>query len=162
MGATGAPLDAHAPLPPARGHRRPGPGLARAELVSRHAYGGLDLAAKLDTTAWSLRVPDGLDGVPSMMWRFWLPEAAVKFLDGRTNGRVSQVARGRMDHRHARRRHRLRRDLRGASLRTARRSRSWPPGYDEWSGEPVRQEIQKKTRLDLTPIPQTYRASPTA
>ncbi|WP_010316581.1 hypothetical protein [Saccharopolyspora spinosa] len=30
-------------------------------------------------------------------------------------------------------------------------------GYDEWSGEPVRQEIVKKTRLDLAPIPQTYR-----
>ncbi|MEC3981661.1 hypothetical protein [Amycolatopsis sp. H20-H5] len=30
-------------------------------------------------------------------------------------------------------------------------------GYDEWSGEPVRQAIQKKTRPDLTPIPQTYR-----
>ncbi|OXM61378.1 hypothetical protein [Amycolatopsis vastitatis] len=30
-------------------------------------------------------------------------------------------------------------------------------GYDEWSGEPVRQAIPKKTRLDLAPIPQTYR-----
>ncbi len=30
-------------------------------------------------------------------------------------------------------------------------------GYDEWFGEPVRRAIQKKTRLDLAPIPQTYR-----
>lgn len=30
-------------------------------------------------------------------------------------------------------------------------------GYDEWSGEPVRQAIQKRARLGLAPIPQTYR-----
>jgi phage terminase large subunit-like protein len=30
-------------------------------------------------------------------------------------------------------------------------------GYDEWSGEPARQAIQKRTRLDMVPIPQTFR-----
>jgi phage terminase large subunit-like protein len=45
----------------------PAPDWLRAELAGRRAYGGLDLAAKQDTTAWSLLVPDGLDGVPSML-----------------------------------------------------------------------------------------------
>lgn len=72
----------------------PAPDWLRAELAGRRAYGGLDLAAKLDMTAWALLIPDGLDGIPSMLWRFWLPESAVHFLDGRTNGRVSQWAEG--------------------------------------------------------------------
>jgi phage terminase large subunit-like protein len=40
----------------------------RGELVGRRAYAGLDLAAKLDMTAWALIVPDGLDdGASSML-----------------------------------------------------------------------------------------------
>ncbi|MFE0021919.1 terminase large subunit [Amycolatopsis sp. NPDC059021] len=134
----------------------PAPSWLRAELAGRRAYGGLDLAAKLDMTAWSLLVPDGLDGVPSMMWRFWLPEAAVKFLDSRTNGRVSQWADGGwitvtpgdvIDY-----------DVIYADIAAdCVAFKVMAAGYDEWSGEPVRQEIQKKTRLDLAPIPQTYR-----
>ncbi|MEV0083338.1 terminase TerL endonuclease subunit [Saccharopolyspora sp. NPDC050642] len=58
----------------------PAPDWLRAELAGRRAYGGLDLAAKLDMTAWALLIPDGLDGMPSMLWRFWLPESAVQFL----------------------------------------------------------------------------------
>lgn len=134
----------------------PAPDWLRAELAGRRAYGGLDLAAKLDMTAWSLLVPDGLDGVPSMMWRFWLPESAVKFLDGRTNGRVSQWAEDGwitvtpgdvIDY-----------DVIYADIaEDCRTFKVMAAGYDEWSGEPVRQAIQKKTRLDLAPIPQTYR-----
>ncbi|MEU6266228.1 hypothetical protein [Saccharopolyspora shandongensis] len=43
------------------------PDWLRAELAGRRAYGGLDLAAKLDMTAWVLLIPDGLDGMPSML-----------------------------------------------------------------------------------------------
>jgi phage terminase large subunit-like protein len=130
----------------------PAPDWLRAKLAGRRACDVLDLAAKLDMTAWSLLVPDGLDGVPSMIWRFWLPEAAVKFLDGRTNGRVPQWAQGGwitvapgdvIDY-----------DVIYSDCATFK---VMAAGYDERSGEPVGQEIQKKTRLDLTSIPQTYR-----
>jgi phage terminase large subunit-like protein len=134
----------------------PAPDWLRPEVAGRQAFGGLDLAAKLDMTAWSLLVPDGLDGVPSTMWRSWLPEAAVKFLDGRTNGRVSQWADGGwitvtpsdvIDY-----------DVIYADIAAdCTTFKVMAAGYDEWSGEPVRQAIQKKTRLDLTPIPQTNR-----
>ncbi|XVV00760.1 hypothetical protein ACQPW3_25430 [Actinosynnema sp. CA-248983] len=46
------------------------------------------MASKLDLTAWCLIVPDGIDGHPSALWRFWLPEAGVTFLDERTDGGV--------------------------------------------------------------------------
>jgi phage terminase large subunit-like protein len=91
----------------------PAPDWLRAELVSRRAYGGLDLAAKLDFTAWALVVPDGLDdGAASMLWRFGLPQAAVDFLDQRTNSRISQWADGGWITVTPRRRHRLRHHLR--------------------------------------------------
>ena len=86
-----------------------------------------------------------------MPWRFWLPESAVQFLDGRTNVRVSQWAEGGwitvtpgdvIDC-----------DLIYADIaEDCRKFKVMAAGYDEWSGEPFRQAIQKKTRLDLAPI----------
>lgn len=32
--------------------------------------GGLDLASKMDMTAWCLIIPNGIDGRPSALWRF--------------------------------------------------------------------------------------------
>jgi len=135
----------------------PSPEWLRGELAGRRAYAGLDLAAKLDMTAWALIVPDGLDdGTASMLWRFWLPEAAVSFLDKRTNGRVSQWADAGwitvtpgdvIDY-----------DVIYADVAAdCKAFRVMAAGYDEWSGEPARQAIQKRTRLDMVPIPQTFR-----
>lgn len=140
------------------GTTAPTPEWLRGELAGRRAYAGLDLAAKLDMTAWALIVPDGLDGdgVASMLWRFWLPEAAVSFLDKRTNGRVSQWADAGwitvtpgdvIDY-----------DVIYADVAAdCKAFRVMAAGYDEWSGEPARQAIQKRTRLDMVPIPQTFR-----
>jgi len=61
----------------------PTPEWGREELRGRVAWAGFDLAAKLDLTAWCLLLP----GEPAhLLWRFWLPEAAVPHLDKHTAG----------------------------------------------------------------------------
>lgn len=47
------------------GSTRDEPAQLRRELARRPAWGGLDLASKLDLTAWCLVVPDGIDGHPA-------------------------------------------------------------------------------------------------
>lgn len=127
------------------------------ELVARRpAWGGLDLASKLDLTAWCLVVPDGIDGHVSALWRFWLPEAGVDFLDEHTDHRVSQwVEQGWItttpgeviDYEV------IEAEIAAdcAMLRVA------DINYDEWSGEPVRQRLERVTRVDMYPVPQTFR-----
>ena len=128
----------------------------RARHAGKSAWGGLDLASKLDLTAWCLVVPDGIDGHPSVLWRFWLPEAAVAFLDKHTDSRVSRwveagwitVTPGEViDY------DMVETDIATdcAALRVADIS------YDEWSGEPVRQRLERRTRVPMYPVPQTYR-----
>ncbi|WP_257902261.1 terminase large subunit domain-containing protein [Saccharothrix obliqua] len=68
------------------------PAQLREAFARRPAWGGLDLASKVDLTAWCLVVPDGIDGHASVLWRFWLPESAVEFLDERTDGKGSRWA----------------------------------------------------------------------
>ncbi|WP_246489973.1 terminase TerL endonuclease subunit [Kutzneria kofuensis] len=132
------------------------PARLRAQLPRRPSWGGLDLASKLDLTAWCLLVPDGVDGHPSVVWRFWLPEAAVKFLDEHTDHRVSRWAKAGwitvtpgevIDY------DTVEADISAdcAELRVADMS------YDEWSGEPVRQRLEKRTKAPMCPVPQTYR-----
>lgn len=140
MGAASAPLDADAPVPAVHRHGRAGPGLAARRVGRPPGLRRLDLAAKLDLTAWALVVPDGLDGLASMVWRFWLPEAAVRFLDQRTNGRVSQWADGGwitvtpgdvIDY-----------DMIYADIaHDCQTFKVMAAGCDKWSGEPVRQAI---------------------
>ncbi|WP_440901639.1 terminase large subunit [Actinosynnema sp.] len=136
------------------GSTRENPEDLRRELAGRVAWGGLDLAARLDLTAWCLIVPDGIDGHPSALWRFWLPEAGVQFLDERTEGRVSRwaaagwitVTEGEViDY------DRVEADIVAdtALLRVADIS------YDEWSGEPVRQRLEKVTVDKIYPVAQT-------
>jgi phage terminase large subunit-like protein len=127
------------------------------ELVARRpAWGGLDLASKLDLTAWCLVVPDGIDGHVSALWRFWLPEAGVDFLDEHTDHRVSQwvdqgwitTTPGEVIDYEV-----IEADIAAdcAALRVA------DINYDEWSGEPVRQRLERVTRVDMYPVPQTFR-----
>lgn len=48
------------------------------ELAGRPFYGGLDLSHTQDFTAWSLVFPPQEDGEPyKVLWRLWLPEAAI-------------------------------------------------------------------------------------
>lgn len=62
----------------------------RGEMKGRKAWFGFDLAAKFDLTAWCLMVPDG-DAV-DVLWRFWMPESALHFLDARSGGQWSRWA----------------------------------------------------------------------
>ena len=126
------------------------------ELVARWpVLDGLDLASKLDLTAWCVVVPDGIDGHVSALWRFWLPETGVDFLDEHTDRRVSQwVEQGWIttpgeviDYEV------IEADIAAdcAALQVA------DINYDEWSGEPVRQRLERVTRVDMYPVPQTFR-----
>lgn len=63
----------------------------RDALVGKVAWGGLDLAAMFDLTAWALLIPDG-DRVHAL-WRFWLPEDALPALDKANDGKFSRWAR---------------------------------------------------------------------
>ena len=71
------------------------PDWARDKLKGRVAWAGFDLAAKMDLCAWCLLFP-GADGEPlDVLWRFWIPEAAVPHLDKNNDGKVSRwVAEG--------------------------------------------------------------------
>jgi phage terminase large subunit-like protein len=62
------------------------PTYGRKQLLGRPAWGGLDLAAKFDLTAWCLLVPDD-DQLVHAIWRFWLPESAVEALDKHDDGK---------------------------------------------------------------------------
>jgi len=65
----------------------------RRELAGRVAYGGLDLAAKFDLTAWCLILPGDDDESPvDVLWRFWLPENGVVKLDRYHDGLFSRWA----------------------------------------------------------------------
>jgi phage terminase large subunit-like protein len=65
-------------------------GMASAEpsLAGRLAHGGLDLSATSDLTALAWWLPGRGEGEPAeVLWRFWVPEAQVDWLDRRTSGR---------------------------------------------------------------------------
>lgn len=63
------------------------PDYHRDRLKGSTAWGGLDLSAKHDLTAWCLLVPEGRR--IHALWRFWLPEAALPELDKHNEGRFS-------------------------------------------------------------------------
>jgi phage terminase large subunit-like protein len=61
-----------------------------AALAGMPCHAGLDLSAVSDLTAWALWFP----GDPAqVLWRFWVPEAQVRHLDGRTSGRFGRWVR---------------------------------------------------------------------
>ncbi|MEW2631797.1 terminase TerL endonuclease subunit [Streptomyces sp. NPDC048389] len=128
----------------------PSPGWIAGRLEGQRCWAGLDLSSKLDLTAWALYFPDG-----SMLWRFWAPESIAPVLDEHTNGAFSEWADDgwvtltdgdtidydtiyddvETDH-----------QLYGIVDIT----------YDKWCGEPVRQEIEKRTRLKTVESDTTY------
>jgi phage terminase large subunit-like protein len=57
--------------------------LDEASLSGRLAYGGLDLGSTSDLTALSWIFPQESGGY-DVLWRFWMPEAALDRLDART------------------------------------------------------------------------------
>jgi phage terminase large subunit-like protein len=66
----------------------------RETLLGRPCFGGLDLAAKFDLTAWALLFPgdDPSDPV-DMLWRFWVPESGLERLDALNDGKFTRWAR---------------------------------------------------------------------
>lgn len=67
------------------------PEALRASLAGRVAWGGLDIASKLDLCAWCLLVLPTNENEPiDVVWRFWIPERPIKELDLATTGKFSQ------------------------------------------------------------------------
>jgi phage terminase large subunit-like protein len=66
------------------------PDWGRDKLKGRVAWAGFDLAAKMDLCSWCLLFP-GPDGEPlDVLWRFWIPEAALPHLDKHNDGKASR------------------------------------------------------------------------
>ncbi|MFC0041017.1 terminase large subunit [Actinomadura rayongensis] len=120
------------------------------------AFAGLDLSAKLDLTSWCLVVPDA-DGGADVVWRHWLPEAALPALAKATGGSAHAWVRDGWltltegdvidyDAVYAA----ISEDARAVTLAEI--------AYDPWSGEPAVQEIAKRVgpSVELVPVPQTF------
>lgn len=119
-------------------------------LLGKRCWAGLDLSSKLDLTAWCLLFEDG-----TILWRFWVPEAAVTLLDQHTDGRFGQwcrqgwvtVTEGEtIDY------ERVYADIEEDHRRFGIVSVT----YDRWSTEPVRQEIEQRTGLVMYESGTTY------
>ncbi len=120
------------------------------KLEGRRCWAGLDLSSKLDLTAWALLFDDGW-----VTWRFWAPESVVPLLDKHTDGRFPRwasdgwvkVTDGDVidyDQVYA--------DIGVDHDRYAIDGIT----YDKWSGEPVRQQIEKRTGLSMVESDTTY------
>ncbi|MCY0919617.1 MULTISPECIES: terminase large subunit [unclassified Streptomyces] len=128
----------------------PNPGWIAGRLEGQRCWAGLDLSSKLDLTAWTLLFPDG-----SIIWRMWAPESVADFLDEHTGGMFSEWARDgwvtltdgdTIDY-----------DTIYDDIETDHQLyRIVDITYDKWCGEPVRQEIVKRTRLKTVESDTTY------
>lgn len=68
--------------------------IPESELAGRVCYGGLDLAAASDVAALCWLFPGDTEAdVARLLWRFWVTEEAVSFLDPRTDGAIGRWAR---------------------------------------------------------------------
>jgi phage terminase large subunit-like protein len=77
------------------GRWRTGPPVETAGLTGRRAHGGVDLAAVSDLTSLAWFFPPVDDESPaSVIWRHYVPAAAVHRLDEITSGQFSQWAAG--------------------------------------------------------------------
>lgn len=128
----------------------PTPGWLAGRVEGMRCWGGLDLSSKLDLTAWALLFGDG-----SVLWRFWAPESVTGVLDEHTDGKFSQWARDgwitltdgdTIDY------DRIYDDVEEDHATFVITDVT----YDKWSGEPVRQEIEKRTGLELVESNTTY------
>lgn len=133
------------------GELAPNPEWLTPKLTGRRCYGGLDLSARLDLTALTWWFPATDDQPAVAMWRFWIPEAAVAQLDKATGGLASAWVEKRwivatpgdvIDYE----------AVYTAIVEDHQRFAVAGFAYDEWSGEPVRQEIQTRTGLEMHPV----------
>ena len=128
----------------------PTPEWITSELEGQRCWAGLDLSSKLDLTAWSLVFPGG-----EVLWRVWAPESVVPQLDEHTGGVFSEWVRDgwitltdgdTIDY------DQIYDDI----VADHNRYRIVDITYDKWCGEPVRQEVVKRTRLTMVESDTTY------
>lgn len=111
---------------------------------------GLDLSSRFDLTAWCMLFEDGW-----IRWRFWIPETVVPLLDDATGGHfatwvdegwVTATDGDVIDYQ------RVYADIEADAERFAIRSVT----YDKWCGEPVRQQVEDRTGLEMVESATTY------
>lgn len=66
------------------------PSWGRKKLADQECFGGLDLAAKFDLTAWCLVFPSESPAAIDVIWRFWIPESGLERLDKLNDGKFSR------------------------------------------------------------------------
>ncbi|MFF2774847.1 terminase large subunit [Streptomyces sp. NPDC058052] len=128
----------------------PSPGWIAGRLEGQRCWGGLDLSSKLDLTAWALYFPSG-----EILWRFWAPESVRPLLDEHTNGAFGEWADDgwvtltegdTIDY-----------DTIYDDIETDHNFyKIVNVTYDKWCGEPVRQQIVKRTRLTMIESDTTF------
>jgi len=126
-------------------------------LTGRECYAGLDLAARQDLTAWCLVFPDEDELACDVLWRFWLPEAALPELDRRNDGKVLRWVRAGwievtdgnvLDYE----------KVYEAIEADAERFDILSVDADRWSLDPVVQAIGERCGLEPVTLSQTYTA----
>jgi len=125
------------------------------KLEGRICYGGLDLSARFDLSALCWWFPPADDQPAAALWRAWVPEAVLPHLDKHTGGNASAWVRGGwltvtdgdvIDYD----------AIHDQIVADHSRFRVAAGAYDEWSGEPVRQQIEQRTGLSWMPIRNSY------
>lgn len=132
------------------GETIPSPAWLATKLEGKPCWAGLDLSAKSDLTAWCLLFEDGW-----CWWRLWCPEAMLPVLDKHTAGRFGIWARDgwvTLTEGDTIEYQRVYADIETDCGRFVVRGGA----YDRWSTEPVRQEIQNRTGLELLESQTTY------
>lgn len=126
------------------------PDWPRKRLLRQVCWAGLDLSAKLDLTSWCLLFGDG-----TVLWRYWIPEAVVPRISEKTGGQFEQwVKQGWVTETEG---DVIDYDRVYADIETDCRDFSVAGGqFDRWGGESVRQEILKRTGLDLVESTTTF------
>lgn len=126
------------------------PGDVAERISGKVAWAGLDLSSKLDLTAWTVLTEDLW-----CWWRFWCPESLVPFLDDHTGGQFSLWCRDgwvtvtegdTIDYD----------SVYDGVEADHEQFRLTSVTYDKWCGEPVRQELEKRTGLDMIESSTTY------
>lgn len=132
------------------------PDWQRQRFMGKTCFAGLDLASRHDLTAWCLVFGDpNNDDAVDVMWRFWLPESALKVLDKSTEKRASQwaddgwltVTEGDVVD-YDRVYDDIEQDHNDFAIREI--------DYDVWSAAPAIQEIEKRTGLTTVRVSQNY------
>jgi phage terminase large subunit-like protein len=139
----------------------PTPQWGRDQLKGARGWFGFDLAARFDLTAWAVLIPAPGDDNVHALWRFWLPETALAKLDKAHDGAWSRwAAQGWLTVHEG--------DIIDYSrvyddvTEDARHFKLVAGDCDQWSMDPVIQEIGKRTGIkEIAAYTNTYqRMSP--